>query len=551
MNVRERVINKVISNVLNEAFGGFNKFQKYKKKAPADPNAPRKGKLQMEHPMVKKAKSSVTGEEKEYIAAYLTHVWADGAQKLADAINSSVPKHVMDAQVDGNKVLLRVNISAKNEIPTVINKMCAGIKQLNDYDEAHVEGICDRFFNFIDTVATGEDLENAKKRSISTWKEMLEKLNDPDVRKRLLKYQMSNDYARQYGNVLSPGNVKRVLDQFPSASFVVERSTWERVFNRTIMPNAQRIVVQKPLNSYPSRKELDMAAQKCGFANYLEAKSKTKNATQVMNKIKIEADRICTHFIPVVMYDVSQTIPPSDPTKDVWTNEIGLLDNISGALNQKAQEFDDTMGTSMKATADTNKDIINRTYENQWKYRRAQLQNFCAKKGIDLNVIQNEDDANFVAKATYLYAKSVMPSYGIIKEDEINKLAVMCAAAMCISCGIEPLPSDLSRKLGSQNTLTEGDAVVAHTVVDDLLPKLSVRAGNITSINTESLIRETSQEMQSDKPISINQFLAMCHGWYKNTEQTEENDGMVESYNSMRNIVKSIVTEEINKLSRR
>ena len=163
-----------------------------------------------------------------------------------------------------------------------------------------------------------------------------------------------------------------------------------------------------------------------------------------MNKIKIKAVEICTHFIPVVMYDVSQTIPPSDPSLDVWSNEIGLSDNISGVLNQKAQEFDNSMGTSMKATSDSNKEIIKRTHENRWKYRRAQLQNFCTKKGIDLNAIQNEDDANFIAKATYLYSRSVMPSYGIIKPDDINKLAAMCAAAMCISCGIEPLPNDLS-----------------------------------------------------------------------------------------------------------
>lgn len=140
-----------------------------------------------------------------------------------------------------------------------------------------------------------------------------------------------------------------------------------------------------------------------------------------------------------------------------------------------------------------------------------------------------------------------MPSYGIIKPDDINKLAAMCAAAMCICCGIEPLPNDLSRYLGSNNTLTEGDAVVAHTVVDELLPKLSVRAGNITSINTESLIREA----YSNKPITLNNFLSMCKSWFGNEKQPDDNDGMVESYNIIRNKVKRIVTEEINKLSRR
>lgn len=86
--------------------------------------------------------------------------------------------------------------------------------------------------------------------------------------------------------------------------------------------------------------DLNAAAKRVGFASYKDAKIQTKNATQVMSEINNLAKRKPSNFIKVVVYDVSQTTPPSDPKLDIWTNEIGLSDNITGVLNTHAETFD-------------------------------------------------------------------------------------------------------------------------------------------------------------------------------------------------------------------
>ena len=117
----------------------------------------------------------------------------------------------------------------------------------------------------------------------------MQKLEDPEVRKRLLKYQMTNDYARQYGHVLSASNVVSILNQFPSASFVVEASTWKKSFNRTIMAGAQPILVKKPIPSNNLNLDLDNAARICGYNSYEDAQTKSKNSTQVLSNIRMTA----------------------------------------------------------------------------------------------------------------------------------------------------------------------------------------------------------------------------------------------------------------------
>lgn len=230
-----KVITESVRKMLTE---GFRKFGK----PTAQNNGQRKGNLQIAYAKTDKARSAVTGQEKEFIAVCLGHVWKDGAQKLVDAINSAVPKNVMNAALgNGNeRVVIRVNIDAKNEIPNVVAKLEAAIKQLGEYSDASIETVCSQIYDSVDSVATSADIEYAQNKGFESWKEMLQKLEDPEVRKRLLKYQTTNDYARAYGHILSPDNVQDVLDQLPSASFVAEKSTWSKVFNRTVQPRSTK-----------------------------------------------------------------------------------------------------------------------------------------------------------------------------------------------------------------------------------------------------------------------------------------------------------------------
>lgn len=540
----KRLLFDTIMESINEA--GFRKFNKGGFPTQNQANQ-KKGILQISYCKADKARSAVTGQEKEYISVYLGHVWKDSAQKLVDAINSAVPKHIMNAALaKGNdRVVIRVNIDMKDEIPNVIAKLENSIKQLGEYSDASVETVCTQLYDEIDSVAVSADVENARNTSISNWQEMLEKLNDPEVRKRLLKYQTTNDYANTYGHVLSPSNVKDILDQFPTASFVVEKSTWRKQFNREVQPGAQRIVVTKPVQTQPSMADLDDAARMAGFNSFRDARMQTKNATQVMSQINMLAKKKTTSFIKVVMYDVSQTIPPSDPSKDVWTNTIGLSDNITGVLNDPAQSFDDKItGGAAKAAQEANKEIISQTQAARWKNRRYALTVLLKKKNINISSLNNLSDEDFIGKASYLYAQTLMPLYGIVKQDDINRISAMCAAATCMSSDCK-VPSDISRYIYNLKQIPLNDVTIAYTITHDILPRLSgaVRAKETDlqkNINNESVNKVKAMlSEESNQMISPEEFFKMCQQEFGH----EEGDEVLEAKERARRYISGIVKE--------
>lgn len=474
--ISESELKKIISDIiLQEA--GFRKYQKSVQSKPGN----RKGNLQISYSRTAIGRNAKTGKETEYIAVYLSHVWKDGVQNLVNAINSSVPSNVMHAAETKNTVVIRVNIAMKNDIPNYVAKMGAAIKALNDYSEQSVDNLCVSIFDEVDEVATSQDIDNAKERTISNWQEMLAKLEDPQTRLQLLRYQTTNDYAVTYGHILSSKNVKDILDQFPKASFVAEASTWKKIFHRSVKPGAQRIVVTKPLPGSVTTDALNQAAQECGFDSFIDAKRKTGNSTQVINKIRITAEKNGTpSFIKVIMYDVSDTIPPSNPSLDVWTNQIGLSDNLNGALNNKAQEFDDIHNSSIKTN---NKQIASKAQESKWKNRRMAIEFVCKRNSIPTDSLSNLTDEDFIIKASMLYSEKIAPKYGIIHPQQIEEVKALAVSAIALSCECS-IPSSISKYIGNK-MIDKNLGMAAYMIASDILPQINsyCRAKDIQTID--------------------------------------------------------------------
>ena len=509
VNITEKDLHRMVYNVLSEA--GFRKFGSGKSKA----SKLKKGaNLQISHAQSATHIHSTNGKELEYIQVILTHVWGDG-EDLINAINSVQQfKGLMKAVKSGKSgsIILNVNIDRKDEIPNYLDELNNSIASLGEYSEKSIENVCFELYDVISETTLSSDIENAQKRSISNWTEMLSKLNDPEVRKQLLRFQTTNDYARQYGHILSPTNVKEVLSQFPSASFVAEKETWKKRFNRLVSNGAQPIIVTKPLGYNVSKFDLDKAAKECGYESFADAKIKSKNSTQVLSNIRHKANPNVNTFIKVKMYDVSETIPPSDPSKDVWMNEIGLSDNITGILNQHAQEEDEKLTQSKDKEA--NKEAIDKAITSRWKNRRYAISKLFERYKIDISQFVNLPDDKFIIQTTYTYATKVAPNYGIIKQTDIEQLASLCAAAICISCDCN-LPSNMSKYLNVK--IPENLCMAAYTIVGDLLPRINkeIRATDVKMLNNESIsknkkimseIKNLKQKLQESKN-KINKFI--------------------------------------------
>ena len=496
-----------------------------------------------------------------------------------DAITSAVPKHVFIARPSKkseNIVVLKVNIDMKNEIPNYIGKMCDAIKQVGEYNERNVDNVCDTIFDYVDEVVTSADEETAQKNAIGSWREILEKLNDPETRKRLLLYQTTNDYANIYGHVLSPGNVQSVLDQMPTASFVAEKHTWNNTFNRQLKPNAKPIIVTKPYDNFTASKiKKDEAARRAGFADYTDARRQTKNSSQVLHKIDMMAkDNRMPMFYKVKMYDVTDTIPPSDPTKDVWTNEIGLSNNISGILNAEAQKFDDAKTGAAKAQKDADMAKISQVQSARWKNRRLAIEKLCYWKKVNVSSLKTLSDQDFIPRASYAYAKSVMPSYGIIRPDNIERVAAMVGVMVCYMCDCN-VPSEFTNYIKNLGRIANNDVASAYTVMRDLIPRLSkasrlsnddlknlqsqkFNVSNNNGATNESIAKVNKMlNERTSNTMSPQEFFNFCEEEFGNMDldmddQVDEvsNDVEQEELDEMKNYISKLVKEEINKYRR-
>ena len=546
-NLRDLMIEAIM-----EDGGGFQR--KYSKKKSSYVPGNSNGKICLSYCELSTARSKKTGETKEFIAAHLSHVWEDGAVTLANAINSSVPVHIISAYTTKapgkNRVfMLRINIAYKDELPNVIDKLRDAINSTHDYNATSVNTLCNNLLLRVDSVVTSDDEADMAQNISSTWLDILKKLNDPAVRETLLKYQMSNDYARAYGHQLSENNVVSILSQFPNASFVAEKYTWEKLFNRKVMPGARRIVVWVPLNSEQVRSR-DDSARAMGFQDYKHAMSVTNNSTQVKGKINIGTKMDPSKFRRAIMYDVSQTIPPSNPKKDKWTLEIGLSDNLRGEMNAVTQELDKNLSGEDKEKIERNKQRISQAQQMKNVNRKNALLALCRKMKIDTAQFENLSDEEFIPRASYEYAVANMPKYGIIRPENIEKMASMCAICVAVACGIDTLPRRYTKILDPafierekrnkrfDYTPTQEDAMTVASLVKKIFPSIlaATKAQKIEKV-VESMSRRHVFEGRK-KPVTL--------GWLKKFFRNEFGDGTETTVESKGRIDK-IVSEEIRK----
>lgn len=489
--------------------------------------------------------NSKDGTKKEFIKVYLTHVWGGSEDKLAQAINSAIPKQFMFAKKgEHGGVELLVNMDTTSELPNYMAKIGEAIKQLDEYTPKSIENVCDIIPKAVNSTATAEDIENAKVARISNWQEMLTKLNDPKVRQRLLRYQMTPECERKYGHILSPNNIKEVLDQFPEASFVCEAHTWMEQFNRTVAPGAQPIVVLKPMNKATlTYADLDAGAKACGYKGGFK-EVKAMGSTQVLNKVRIEATRLSgkdsnVMFQKVRMYDVSQTIPPKDPALDEWSNEIGLYCNVSGqGMNDRAVEYEKSVNPDFANEMDAlNSQETKERTESELRVlsrRRKAVEALCTRSSrlgvrIDITPFKNLPDDEFIAMAIYEYSKAAAPKLGIIRDDLVERLATLCTIAVLEICDISLTTPryDLAAKYRSY-VVTPEDAMNAIPLTDIIIPKIIEATHPQHSFKYESLSRRGLSVSEGVSPaLPLSKFISMIKNRYGAVSDDAESNAIM------------------------
>ena len=309
-------------------------------------------------------KNPKTNQDNEIFEAHITNINFNEEKEACDAINQRIPNIpgklvIMQAEPyvtkdkNGNDVLNKGHIILKINTKYIKDIIATHAAEL---DKAFASlgyktgTIGQQLVNKIAECPTQADLKAMKDTIGGNFMEMLQKLQDLKIQNTMFNWQVHNYWLNKYnwGWVLSRSNAMLILGQKPDATFVTTANGWEREFNRTIKPGAKPVIYNKPDykgHNYPQWVK-DKAAQSIinsatnqPFLNWNDAVSQISGNKQKYHQLDLKAQQIagvyCTH--PVWGYDVTDTIPPSDPSKDKWAQQAGLVNNLFGKLNPQGE----------------------------------------------------------------------------------------------------------------------------------------------------------------------------------------------------------------------
>jgi hypothetical protein len=473
------------------------KFNKFSNKTSS------KSFIRISHCEAKKAKSQVTGQEKEYLEAYIDGVNPTDRQQLINLWSSSIPKNVM-AVVAHPKydkgIILKINIDKISDLGTTfIDKLTDCIKSLGTYDDTSVNAFGDSLMDKIAQCPTEADIANSNAKIASNWKELLSKLQDPDFRKMLLNFQTTVACAKKYGHILSKKNVMSILSQNPMASFVTTPETWRVKFNRQIKPGAQKIIVTKSSNygntSWAARNN---SARAHGFQDMKDAKDFTNNSVQTMGSIEMDANKGNSGFYKVIMYDVADTIPPADPKDDVFTNDIGLINNLTGAINSAAQTKEDQLKAQLGTVQSQQQVQPSASSSTAMAKRRGIIEWLCQKKNIP--TLKNVSDEEFIVDGAYQYSKVMAKSLGYVKSHDIERIALVSTLLVAISSGINEGNHKILSSVGGNTVYNDDDVMSIFTITNTIIPTMAKKI-------SESKIFEG---MEGKKEFTIDDIINMA-----------------------------------------
>ena len=178
------------------------------------------------------------------------------------------------------------------------------------------------------------DFEKMEKDAISVWKEYLKNLHDPEVVK-LIEMYSAFEVDRIYGHRLSISNSMLIRSVNNNATFILPVNEWHKL-NRGVKRGAKRYVVWVPVN-HANRKDKQIVANAIKELGWGEIPYGDL-PPQVRRKVNIYTNGVAqTVFTPVYEYDIADTYLYKG-REDLFNTTIGLKNNLTGQLNDKAIE---------------------------------------------------------------------------------------------------------------------------------------------------------------------------------------------------------------------
>lgn len=276
---------------------------------------------------------------------------------------------------------------------------------------------------------------DTQKSADELWLECLKHIGEErtnSLLKSLSFYQDIDNNA--FGWRFSLYNVIRICSQYPNASYVATRRQWEKYFNRIVNDDATPIYLMKYHTDYKGGEErandIKAAMQKRKYndsVNYNDIKD-----YQMKRSIDVEVDNKKTQDMQVfITYDVSETTLMSG-ARDVFNEEPGFVNNITGELNDKAKESKD--GVTGKGVK---KDKLAQNNNGDANAINTYLEFGCNRKGVYEDILSKtsgiKDPTEKLIKRIETIAKKILvEKYNYNHEDVVKPLSILTVLFVCV-----------------------------------------------------------------------------------------------------------------------
>lgn len=198
-----------------------------------------------------------------------------------------------------------------------------------------LEGIIDELKYAKDDNISKNDAAQVESNADAMFIEFMKKINEPETQmllKSIGQYHMATD---TYGWKFSCDNLMRIMTQNPDATFLQTRRQWYNRFNRKVTPNAKRVIVVVPSHDLDdlSNADIDETMREVGYpptVSFSELSAQQRNHVIIMARYHLGRG-----FKTMAYYDISDTYL-IDGKEDIWNNEAGFDNNLTGHLNQRA-----------------------------------------------------------------------------------------------------------------------------------------------------------------------------------------------------------------------
>lgn len=234
------------------------------------------------------------------------------------------------------------------------------ILNTNRYEMPSLDVIMDELVHAKNDNITKQDAKEVEDNADAMFIEFMKKINEPETQlllKSIGQYQMATD---TYGWRLSCDNLIRVRTQNPAATFLQTRKQWYEKFNRKVDVNGKRIIVIVPSHDMEdlSLDDVTKTMREIGYPDtvfFNDLSTQQRHHVIIMTRYHLGRG-----FKPMPFYDVSDTYV-MEGKEDIWTNEVGFDNNLTGHLNQRAM---DDIDSRIQSGEGDLKDIYNQEEGN-------------------------------------------------------------------------------------------------------------------------------------------------------------------------------------------